>query len=1065
MQKKFDHRAIEKKWQEVWEERGMYSTGERDDAREKEYVLVELPYPSGNLHIGHWYAFAIPDIYVRAHRMQGKLVIFPIGFDAFGLPAENAAIKRGLDPREWTEGNIAYMREQLASMGNAFSWDKTASTIDPSYYRWTQWMFTKFFENDIAYRGESIVNWDPVDNTVIANEQVLSDGTSERSGAVVEKRVMPQWMLKITDYADRLIDDLDALDWPESIKEAQRNWIGRSRGAEIDFTLSVVANPNPEEARSFIMGQKSISEKDIEEIGGKVERVTESGFLCVSFPKANIEQFEALIIEKMEQGFWNEYLTNEEVVFIFKHKNGGVERFVLNAQTDSQIVKLGNEFNGDEQTSESAWRWLANNSWYAPIIQTVTVFTTRPDTLFGATYLVLAPEYELVEKLKDSIENWDEVDAYRAEAAKKDEETRTANEKEKTGVELRGVTATNPANGEEIPVFVADYVLSGYGTGAIMAVPAHDERDFAFAKKYDLPIRPVVKEVRGEFREGAEPRTAVGAIVFDPATEKYLVQYSKEFGKYVFIFGGLEEGEGFEDAATRETLKETGYHTRFKRFIGDESLAYFYHPGKKVYRALTGRRALLELTDEMQDHVSKEELAKAEPIWLTQEELFEKVDDPDEAAAVRQLFSPSAFTGSGILYNSGEFDGMDSEEAKEAIVKKVGGQMTATYRLRDWSIGRQRYWGVPIPIVYDPGGKAHAVPEEHLPWLLPSDVDVTPTGEPPLAKSKELFERTERIFGKGWTPEVETMDTFVDSSWYFLRYIDNTNDDAFVSLDAQKRWMPVDLYFGGAEHTTMHLLYSRFWQKALFDLGLVTASEPYTRRRNRGLILGPDGNKMSKSKGNVIDPGAEVDAHGADAVKMYLAFMGPYGEVVNYPWDMSGILGLRRFLERVNGLSGHVSEDEPAEVTALLHKTIKKVGEDIENFKFNTAISAMMVFVNAAEKQGLSDSSYRTFLRLLAPFAPHLTEELWQTLRETESIHLAAFPEFDAALAKDETVTIGVQVNGKVRGEITIAPDASEEVAVDAARSAASLEKYLEGKEVSKVIYVPGRILNFIVGE
>jgi leucyl-tRNA synthetase len=824
MHKKFDSGKIEAKWQARWAADGIYQAGERDESKEKEYVLVEWPYPSGNLHIGHWYAFAVPDIYVRKRRMEGKQVLFPMGFDAFGLPAENAAIKRNINPREWTESNIEYMKGQLASMGNAFSWDKTCSSTDPEYYKWTQWMFTQFFEKGIAYRGTGVVNWCPGCNTVIANEQVLPDDTCERCGSTIEKKEMPQWMLRITDYADRLIDDLDTLEWPEHIKEAQRQWIGRSKGAEIDFTLS----------------------------------------------------------------------------------------------TDEQV----------------------------------TIFTTRPDTLFGATFLVLAPEHPLVQKSKDSITNWAAVEAYIAATKQKDEQDRLDATKEKTGVKLEGITATNPGSGETIPVFIADYVLGNYGTGAIMAVPAHDERDNDFRK----------------------------AMKIENAFTKVIAR--KNFG-----------------------------------LVGAEAESDFQEISQKKFEEI--------ILNEIQNEV--------------------------------------VFTLPGIVIYSGEFDGMNSEKAKEAIVKKVGGRMKSTYRLRDWSIGRQRYWGVPIPIVYDPAGKAHVVTAEHLPWTLPEDVDFTPTGEPPLAKSEELKRRTEEIFGAGWRPEVETMDTFVDSSWYFLRYVDNHNSEALSGLSSQRAWLPVDLYFGGAEHTTMHLLYSRFWQKALYDLGLVTTSEPYRRRINRGLILGPDGNKMSKSKGNVIDPDEQVRFVGADTVKMYLAFMGPY-EGSNYPWDMGGIAGLRRFLERVNGLDDHLADTEPEDITRQLHKTIQKVTDDIEQFKFNTAISAMMVFVNAVEKASLTKDSYELFLRILAPFAPHLTEELWAAAGHDESIHTEAWPTADPTLLTDLTITIGVQVNGRLRGNITLAPSASEDEAVALARAEASIQTYTASATITKVIYVPGRILNLIVG-
>ncbi len=819
MHKKFDSTEIEKKWQKIWSESGIYQVGERDHSKPKEYVLVEWPYPSGNLHLGHWYAFAVPDIYARFKRMTGYQVLYPMGFDAFGLPAENAAIKRNLDPKVWTNDNIAFMREQLTSMGNMFSWDKTANSTDPEYYRWTQWMFTEFFKKDIAYRGKGIVNWCPGCNTVIANEQVLADGTCERSGDVIEKKEMPQWMMRITKYADHLTDDLAELDWPEHIKEAQRQWIGRSQGAQIDFNLST---------------------------GSKV-----------------------------------------------------------------------------------------------------SVFTTRPDTLFGATYIVLAPEHPLLQsdEVRGKTSNLTEIDRYIALSRQKDDQDRLDATTEKTGVKLESITATNPASGETIPVYIADYVLANYGTGAIMAVPGHDERDFEFAKKFNLPIKYVI--------------------------------YPKDF----------------TTSSSNPNISANKSESIIKQIIENQ---------------------------------------------------FEPI------------------TGEGTLFNSNEFDNLKSETAKIAITEKVGGSMTSTYRLRDWSIGRQRYWGVPIPIVYDPQGDAHPVPAEHLPWLLPEDVDFRPTGVAPLSKSESLKKRTIEIFGAGWTPEVETMDTFVDSSWYFLRYLDNQNTTELSSLQKQKDWMPIDIYFGGAEHTTMHLLYSRFWQKALFDLGLVTESEPYKRRVNRGLILGPDGNKMSKSKGNVIDPDAHVKLVGADTVKMYLAFMGPY-EGSNYPFDLGGIVGIRRFLERVYGLTEHLAEVESEDITRLVHKTIIKVTSDIAEFKFNTAISAMMILVNAAEKAGLTRTSYELFVQLLAPFAPHITEEIWQGLKHSESVHLTNWPKADVDLARDTNVIIGVQINGKLRGDVMLSLKTSEADALIVVKANPALRSRLAGGEIKKVIYVPGKIINLII--
>lgn len=944
MHKKFDHLAIEKKWHDTWEKTHLYDVGERDASKEKEYVLVEWPYPSGNLHVGHWFAFAVTDIYVRARRMEGKQVLFPMGFDAFGLPAENAAIKRGLDPKEWTESNIAYMKEQLKSMGNAFSWDKTTSSTDPDYYRWTQWMFTEFLKHDIAYRGKGKVNWCPGCNTVLANEQVLPNGTCERSGDTVEQREMTQWMLRITDFADALIDDLDTLDWPEFIKDAQRNWIGRSEGARITFPLST--------------------------------------------------------------------------------------------------------------------------------LDTIDVFTTRPDTLFGATYLVLAPEHPLVEKLKAHISNTGEIEAYQKETRTKKDEERTAEGKEKTGVRLEGVTATNPASKEEIPVFISDYVISTYGTGALMAVPAHDERDFAFAKKFGLPLREVIIrhiEYTGTHgvREGLETieRDVVDLLIEHPTDGTFLVQKEIDGNHtHVHFVGGGTDGEADEIAIARELQEETGF-TNFEIVSGPLASVsvYAYRHSRKMNQKTVGRFYHVKLKD-LQQQPSEIDEGKHTIEWLTREEVSKEVNWEGHLHGWRYFLGETYHNESGILTHSNQFDGMSSEEAKSKITEFVQGKTENTYRLRDWSIGRQRYWGVPIPVVYDPDGNAHPIPNEHLPWHLPTDVDHTPTGEPPLSKSKELRERVEKIFGAGWTPDFETMDTFVDSSWYFLRYIDNMNTSEFSSEKAQADWMPVDTYFGGAEHTTMHLLYSRFWQKALKKLGYVKDAEPYVRRINRGLVLGTDGNKMSKSKGNVIDPDEQVKKLGADTVKMYLAFMGPYGEVSNYPWDIGGIVGIRRFLERVYGLNEHVQESENKETTRLLHKTIKKVQDDTRLYKFNTAISALMIFINHVEKQGLSAHSYEVFLKLVAPFAPHIGEELWSNLGYTNSIHSERTPQYDEILIQDDLVTIGVQINGKMRGTIKLSPNAGEEEALTLAQEDLAIADRLSGV-ITKKVYVPGKILSLIIQE
>lgn len=760
---KYDHKAVEQKWQKKWEEQGLYTVPDKVEGKDNFYTLVEFSYPSGNLHVGHWYAYSVPDIYARYKRMQGFNVLYPTGFDAFGLPAENAAIKLGANPNSWTKNQMEAMRTQLRSMGAMFDWSREVVTCDPAYYKWTQWMFTQFLKHDLVYRAVTKVNWCPKDQTILANEQV-TDGKCERCGTEVVQRDQEQWMLRITKYADRLTDDLEPLDWPHAIKESQKNWIGRSEGSEISFQIK---------------------------------------------------------------------------------------------GSDKKI----------------------------------TVFTTRADTLFGVTYVVLAPENKLVQDLLSSIENKEEVQDYISQTKKKSELDRQQS-KEKTGVELKGVSAINPANNEEVPVWIADYVLAGYGTGAVMAVPAHDERDFEFAKVYNLSVvdRPFVD--------------------------------------------------------------------------------------------------------------------------------------------------------------------------KEEITKKVEGKLISTYRLRDWGISRQRYWGTPIPIVYDPEGVAHPVPDEHLPWLLPEDVDHTPDGTAPLARSKELLERTEKIFGAGWRPEVETMDTFVDSTWYFYRYLDNKNDHAFSSPALMDSWMPIDLYMGGAEHTTMHVLYSRFWTKALYDIGLVKDQEAFKIRRNRGLILGPDGDKMSKSKGNVINPDEIVERLGADTVRMYLAFMGPYGVTTNYPWDPNGVVGVRRFLERVWKAKEKIGDTE----SKGLDKAIKKISEDIEEHKYNTAISQMMIVLNQWDEQEvLSRSDYKILLQLLAPFAPHMSEELWYDIGEPQSIHLASWPQYDPEKVIEDTVIIGVQINGKVRGELSIKKTDTKEAIEAAALALPKIQEYLSGKTIQKVVVVPGRIINIVV--
>ncbi|NTW27000.1 MAG: leucine--tRNA ligase [Candidatus Moranbacteria bacterium] len=799
---------IEKKWQKVWEENNSFKIDKDDDSKEKYYILDMFPYPSGTgLHMGHTESYTASDVFYRFKKMQGYNVLHPQGFDSFGLPAENYAIKTGVKPAETTQKNILNYIEQMKSLGFDYDFDEKVITSDPGYYKWTQWIFGKFFENGLVYKKTQKTNWCSSCQTVIANEQVV-DAKCERCGTEIVQKEVPGWFFKITDFSDELIADLATVDWPEYTKKNQINWIGKSQGALLKFQIKGLEN-------------------------------------------------------------------------------------------------------------------------------SIEVFTTRPDTLFGATYVVLAPEHKLVNELKDRISNWDVIEKYIIQTQNKTELDRME-AKEKTGEKLEGVVVVNPANGQELPIFIADYVLAGYGTGAIMAVPAHDERDFEFAKKYDLPIVEVIS-------------------------------------------GG----------------------------------------------------------------------------------------DVDEKAYIEN----------GELVNSGKFDGMSVEKAKQEITQVVGGEMTATYRLRDWSFSRQRYWGCPIPIVYSPAGEAHLIPEKHLPWKLPEDVDFVPTGVAPLSKSEELKKRVEDIFGQGWTAEYDTMDTFVDSSWYFLRYPDPHNEESFCGKDRLKKWMPVDLYIGGAEHTYMHLLYARFFTKAMHKIGLIDFDEPFLKLRHQGMVLDKEGKKMSKSKGNVINPDSMVEKFGADAVRTYMLFAAPLEDEVM--WNEDNIVGVRRFLDKVWSsfqmyyFGGGIleAENNDKQLHIIINKTIKKVTNDIENLRFNTAISELMTALNSVKslvlKNTISDDARMSFIKkyliILSPFAPHITEELWEMTGHKESIFLQSWPEVDEKYLQDDEIEMVVQVNGRVRERLMVACDVTEDEIKETALENAKVKVFTEGKEIKKIIFVPGKLINIVV--
>jgi leucyl-tRNA synthetase len=816
---KYNPKEIEEKWQKQWEAEQLYHASD-NSPKPKFYHLVMFPYPSGDLHMGHWYNYSPFDAYGRFKRMQGYNVMQPIGFDAFGLPAENAAIKHGVQAHTWTLANIDKMRKQLRMMGAQWDWQREVVTCLPDYYKWTQWLFLQFYKHGLAYRTKAPANWCPGCNTVLANEQVLADGTCERCGSTVIRKEIDQWLLKITDYAERLLD-FPVVEWPEKTMTMQRNWIGRSEGAEIRF---------------------------VAEIDGKQEQIP--------------------------------------------------------------------------------------------------VFTTRPDTIYGVTFFVLAPEHPLVERITTPDQKA-AVDAYVEQARRMTEIERTNVEKEKTGV-FTGGYVTNPVNGEKVPVWIADYVLMGYGSGAIMGVPAHDQRDFEFARKFNIPIREVI-------RAGDE---APG----DPAT------------------------------------------------------------------------------------------------W------------------------PEAKKHLGVMVNSGPFDGTPADEAIAKVTKYIEeqgiGKFMVTYRLRDWLISRQRYWGAPIPIVYCPKDGMVPVPEEQLPVWLPEHVEFKPTGESPLRYEPDFLNTTCPLCGGPATREADTMDTFICSSWYFLRYVDPHNSEQAWSQEKMKQWLPVDQYVGGVEHAILHLLYARFFVKALHDMGNLDFDEPFMRLFHQGMVLGSDGQKMSKSRGNVEAPDKYVAKYGADTVRCYMMFIGPFDAGGSFRPD--NLEGVWRFLNRFwsviseNWIKGRVSDKETSESKAierLRHKTIKRVTEDLSNFRFNTALAALMECNNILVKQQndpvAQTRAYRktieTMMQLLAPMAPHITEELWHITGHIDSIHMTDWPSYDEEMTQDDTFTLVIQVNGKVRERIEVSADISESEARYLALDNPRVASFIGEGTVQKVIYIPGRLVNIVV--
>lgn len=799
----YNPNAIEKKWQKYWEENKTFKT-EVDKEKEKFYALIEFPYPSGQgLHVGHPRPYTALDIVSRKRRLQGYNVLYPIGWDAFGLPTENYAIKNKVHPSIVTEENIAHFKAQMKAIGFSFDWDREINTTDPQYYKWTQWIFQKLFEKDLAYKAEMPINWCPSCKCGLANEEVVG-GVCERCGAEVVHKVKSQWMLKITEYADRLIDDLKDVDYLEKIKAQQINWIGRSYGCELEFKV---------------------------------------------------------------------------------------------ADTEDSL----------------------------------TVYTTRPDTLFGATYMVIAVEHPLLEKYHDTIKNMDEIHEYQKEVLKKSEFERTELNKDKTGVRIEGLEAINPATGQNIPIYVSDYVLMSYGTGAIMAVPGHDTRDYEFAKKFDLPIIQVVA-------------------------------------------GGDISEEAYTDTQT------------------------------------------------------------------------------------------------GMMMNSGFLDGLSVEEAKkkmqEYLEEKGIGHAKKNYKLRDWVFSRQRYWGEPIPLVHCDECGWVPVPEDELPVELPDVENYEPSddGESPLSKIDSFVNTICPKCGKKARRETDTMPQWAGSSWYFLRYTDPDNNESLASKEALDYYTPVDWYNGGMEHTTLHLLYSRFWHKFLYDLGVVPTKEPYMKRTSHGMILGNNGEKMSKSRGNVVNPDEIINDYGADTLRTYEMFIGDFEKSV--PWSENGVKGCKKFLERVWNASANVNKEQgySKELETAMHKTIKKVGQDFESLKFNTAIAQLMTLLNDFNKKGqITEDEFKTFLILLNPVAPHITEELWEEMGYENTIAQASWPEYEEAKTVDEEIDLPIQVNGKLRSTIKISIDASDEDIMEKVNEDEAVLKHLEGKNIVKKIYIQGKIFNIVV--
>lgn len=1142
--KRYTPKEIEPKWQKIWDETGVYTANLESD-RPKYIGMSMFNYPSGaGIHIGHALNYTISDVKTRFARQQGFESYHPIGWDAFGLPAENYAIKTGVSPQESMATIIPGYHKQYKAMGWSNDWEKEISTHLPEYYKWSQWIFTEMYRHGLVYQDSRMQWWCPIDNTVLANEQVIDGKCWRHDGPndpLVEKKEIKQWFFKITDYADELLEATDELDWTESVKLAQKNWIGKSAGAEINFEIDA-----PDTKANFVIlhGYRETAgnhampwlKSELEKKGYKVQLPQ------LPNPDAPVEQEQVdyvlesckfdentilvghslggglamKVLEKLNHPVKKLVLMAPviETNFLKKHDPGFEKRFfddTFDLTYDYDLVKklagsvtiLSDNKEADKRLSylkyladklaANLYQADANKTHFTDetepfvlsnLLPTVKVFTTRADTIFGATFLVLAPEHELVQQITTK-EQEAEVEKYVKVTLAKSELERQES-KEKTGV-FTGAYAINPASGEKVPIWIADYVLTGYGTGAIMAVPAHDERDRDFAEKFNLPVLAVVAPSFGDFSPQAIARPVVVAVLHDPKTGKYCVLRwddtapSKDPGSE-FPGGGIEPGESLEQAVKREVAEETGYDDieLTKLLANKVRVNYTAHDGQKKF-ALKNIY-LAELASDSNvglDGAEDYEKDHYEVVWLDQAELDRVGLLPNMGQIKDFAFVADVYSNEGIMFNSGKYDQLTSAEARERIVADLAKQGVAeekiNYRMRDWSVSRQRYWGAPIPIIYCEKCGPQIVPDADLPVVLPELTDFTPTGDGrgPLARATDWVSTTCPSCGGPAERETDTLDTYVDSSFYMLRYLDPRNQEQIFDSEIAKKWSPIDFY-NGADHATAHMLYARFVTRFFASIGLLDNPEPFKQFVFNGKVTASDGTMFSKSKGNGVDPLEIIEqGYGADALRTYLMFASPVELWTR--WDPQGVPGTYRFLNRLWNLVQEYLEDNETEsknndeLLKSTHKTIKKVTEDIEGNRYNTAIAAMMECVNDFYrlKPVARNDTWKFVLESLvacvAPFAPFVADELWQQLGHTSSVHRDTWPQWDEKYLKSDNVKIAVQINGKLRAELELAAGASEDEVVEAVGQNDKAKTYLDGKTLVKTIYIKDKLINLVV--